>query len=205
MRKLTLISFVVVATVMTIGLSTPRAHASRGEIRRLDSISVPVAGPDARAAIEKVLTDVPALLKKYQPAGVTVQEKSVQEKGPRGLPRVSVKASKMMITTRIRGDVSTRGHACGAPANPSGYEFEMSLADSDENIVQNIDRFSIQICITEKPDGSVTLAGVSFAREGERFGVFGPTVQDIFRQQTKPLVTAFTQRINEVRSEARDR
>jgi hypothetical protein len=183
---------IVLLMISGIGYQTT-CLASERNTQRLDQAAATIKGPDAQQLFNKALDDIPGLLKYYVPAGAKISEQTVIDKGPRGLPRVSFRATKTVlfknISMMVRGDVSRRFISCAAPANAEGVRIEIELTDSDAAISDHIQTFFVDICITPT-NNDIDITGTSFVTGPDLNSLIGDQIKAILRQQTQPLVQA---------------
>ncbi len=187
-----------VATGLMSLLLIPAAGLTKpGDSHYLASASTAVPGNSGRATLEKAMKDVSGLLNRFKPTGAYITNKSVQNKGPKGVPRVSFTATKYVgpipvTSATVRGDVHQKGITCKAPANPEGYRLELTLSDSDSLVTDNVSKLLLDICLVEQPDGKASIKATSTMIEGPNYGtIAGPAVKDLLKKQVGPLISAF--------------
>ena len=185
-------------------LLTYSAQASVGSDHYLDSAFTTIPGPNGRETFEQAIMDIPALMRRFQPIAAEITGKTVEERGPRGLPRISFTAtaitSVIKLRQTIRGDVRNFYVNCTVPGTePVGYRLVMYLQDSDALVIRNASELFADLCLRELADGSVEVVGATHLIEGEEWNVaIGLFVKSMLRLQTEPLISALSSRARDI-------
>jgi hypothetical protein len=198
-----LLALVAVAALVTRDAKS--AHASE---------DAPVPGSWRKLAVRKfdvpkdadmdaALRNIPRLLRHFKPAGVKVSDLSVENEGPRHLPRVTFKAM-MHVDIEVgpvhvardeevwvRADVTARSGRCAYDPSRLGYEVKLDFTSSDEPLSANVSSMVAAFCVDGEHDGRHAEL-TTFMQVGPDYGtrVAGRLATNMLIKQTDPIVSA---------------
>lgn len=163
------------------------------------------------ADLATTLQDLPRLLRHFHPQGVKVTDLSVENEGPRKLPRVTFKATMHVNVdvgpvrvekdeqVWVRADVTARAGRCTYDATRLGFEVKLDLSPSDEPVSANVQTMVAALCVDPKPPGAPGAPDAprhaeltSFMQVGPDYGtrVAGRLATNMLIKQTDPIVAA---------------
>ncbi len=167
------------------------------------------------ADIDTTLKDLPRLLRHFHPQGVKVTNLSVENEGPRKLPRVTFKAT-MHVDVEVgpvhvekdeevwvRADVTARAGRCAYDPSRLGFEVKLDLSASDEPVSANVQTMVAALCVDPQRETgeSQSTSGSGFRRRAELtsfmqvgpdYGtrVAGRLATNMLVKQTEPILAA---------------
>ena len=208
--------------VLTLGLVT--LPAFEGQAAARDREEAPTPGSWRKLAVrtfevpedadlDATVKDLPRLLRHFHPQGLKVTDLSVENEGPRHLPRVTFKAT-MHVDVQVgpvhvekdeevwvRADVSARAGRCAYDPSRLGFEVKLDLTASDEPVSANVQTMVAALCV-DPPHASAPGADgsaaprraelTSFMQVGPDYGtrVAGRLATSMLIKQTEPIMLA---------------
>jgi hypothetical protein len=212
----------VAAVAVSVGdTKSARANEAAPAVGSWRKLAVRKFDVPRDADMDAALRDIPRLLRHFKPAGVKVSDLSVENEGPRHLPRVTFKAT-MHVDVEVgpvrvardeevwvRADVTSRAGRCAYDANRLGYEVKLDFVSSDEPLSANVSTMVAAFCVdpqssSSSPSQSQTSTDAprhaeitTFMQVGPDYGtrVAGRLATNMLIKQTDPIVTALRESI----------
>jgi hypothetical protein len=161
-----------------------------------DTIDLPIVNFDITTAkalekIEDTLLNPEKLIKRYQPGGAKIKDKSVEN----GQFQFNATKRIMMIskTVFVHSYFDVTSDSGCISKKEKGYLSKMDFAGSDDLITDNIDKYEALICVQEDSPDSLKIKVSAKLFKGNSYSmILGPIVSDIIAAQTGPLIDAIS-------------
>ena len=171
--------------IVLVSLCVPVALSMADDFEAAREQVFSVETPDAYAKFEEMSHMPTAILKKFNPVGLSVQNKVVEN------GKIELDASKMGFQLRMVGVLNIERASEGCSGDEKAFIGKMDFTRSGARLSNNITSLELTMCVTEKSSDSLLVRVNGKIHKSPHYGGFiASIVMSTIKDQITPVIEA---------------